>query len=234
MAKNNQYKWLIIVEGESDEETYKTLLVRSGEKESDFRILSAECKSRVLNAEGWGKIKLENTCLFDEVVHFIGSKNSLGIILVVDTDTNETEPFKRYERNKDINYINNTKKQCDGYYVLDTMNGAKEVPVYGVTVPYKSQGCLETDLLSAYGFPVDGQTAYCCLTSIIKQTSDEWGIPKNSEGKEWWENNEKAKMDKFVYSSLSHGFWLCSRKQKVPLPNKIPDVIKNIKTILSM
>ena len=61
--------------------------------------------------------------------------------------------------------------------------------------------------------------------------STHWQIPVHRDGKQWWEENKKAKLDKFIYAAFSHGFEV-SRKQPT-LPNE-PDVIKNIKSTIGI
>jgi hypothetical protein len=86
-----------------------------------------------------------------------------------------------------------------------------------------------TDLLSAYGFPVEGQAEYSQFVDIIKQSSNSWQISQHRDGKQWWEENQKAKLDKFIYSALSHGFEVSQETPNLP---QEPTIIKNIKSII--
>jgi len=82
-------------------------------------------------------------------------------------------------------------------------------------------------LLTSYGFPVEGQPEYANIVDAIQKTSDHWQVPVHCDGKKWWEKNQKAKLDKFIYAAFSHGFEVSGKTTK--LPNE-PDVIKNIRT----
>ena len=57
-----------------------------------------------------------------------------------------------------------------------------------------------------------------------------WKIPNNDDNKTWWEINEKAKMDKFIYTALSEGFNVSGKKPV--LPNE-PNIISNLRIAMS-
>jgi hypothetical protein len=90
---------------------------------------------------------------------------------------------------------------------------------------------LETELLESFGFPIKGQDEYKTLVDLIKGTSNHWGMPPMPGGGNWWDENEKAKMDKFIYISLNNGFNAC---YKNPTISNEPDVIKNIKSVMGL
>ncbi|MDR1216991.1 MAG: hypothetical protein LBJ99_00200, partial [Oscillospiraceae bacterium] len=69
------------------------------------------------------------------------------------------------------------------------------------------------------------------LVGIIQKSSTEWKIPKHGDGKDWWVENQKAKIDKFIYSALSHGFEVSGEKPH--LPNE-PAVICNIRAAIGV
>jgi hypothetical protein len=92
-----------------------------------------------------------------------------------------------------------------------------------------SSGCLETDLLDSYGFPKEGQPEYENVVDAIQKASVYWQIPKHGDGKDWWVENKKAKLDKFIYSALSHGFKVSGEKPTLPTE---PKVIQNIKATI--
>ena len=100
----------------------------------------------------------------------------------------------------------------------------------GINIPRDDTGCLETELLASYGFPVKSQDEYESLIDIIKRATTIWGIPDNKDGNPWWGINEKAKMDKFIYAALRHGFKVVDKTP--PLP-KEPDVIENIRIAMT-
>jgi len=115
------------------------------------------------------------------------------------------------------------------YWCLDSIDGAKQIPIYGICVPSNSTGCLETDLLDSYGFPVNGQEDYSSMVNVIQKVSDRWNIPLHGDGKNWWEENKRAKMDKFIYTAFSNGFKVSGESPTLP---KEPNVIKNIRQVL--
>jgi hypothetical protein len=86
-------------------------------------------------------------------------------------------------------------------------------------------------LLTFYGFPLEGQAEYCQLENINKKASDKWGVPLKGDCKKWWEVNKKSKIDKFIYSTLLHGFEVSvdKGKSKGPRSPQVPKIIECIK-----
>jgi hypothetical protein len=238
MSKSNQYKWLIVVEGITDKETYRDLLSRYGIETTDIAIFSAHGKPSVCNAEAWDNIRLDTHAdLITTVKTDIGRTGFEGIILIVDSDTDSAKAFDSYKRRSDgtIPYATANKptinQEKGGYWNIDSMRGlTNTIPILGITVPTGKPGCLETDLLSSYGFPVEGQQEYSSFVDIIQKVSCKWQIPKHGDGKDWWEENKKAKLDKFIYSALSHGFK--ANRESPTLPAE-PDVITRIKSVIA-
>jgi len=116
------------------------------------------------------------------------------------------------------------------FWLLDNIKGIKALPIMGINVPRTNHGCLESDLLYSYGFPIENQKEYFSFVSIIKQATTFWKIPVNDDGKIWWETNEKAKMDKFIYAALKQGFRVSNKKVELP---KEPEIIKNIRIAMN-
>jgi hypothetical protein len=234
---SNHYKYLIIVECITDIITYSELLPRYGVSTEDFFLFSAHGKGNVCNADTWDKLyssEQKNT-LLDTIINDLGRINFGLIILLIDSDRLINNPFSNYKRSKDmrLNYVYSKKpKQLDKktYYYLDALKGTHNIPILGINVPWSSSGCLESDLLSTYGFPVEGQDEYSQFVEIIKKASGKWQISKQSKKGEWWTENRKAKFDKFIYCALSCGFKV-SRKEP-QLPHE-PEVISKIKSALS-
>jgi len=106
----------------------------------------------------------------------------------------------------------------------------KPLPIKGIIVPKTGNGCLETELLTAYGFPVEHQPEYPTFNAIIKNATTAWKIPKNEDGKHWWEINEKAKIDKFIYAALRQGFKVCAKAPTLP---REPCVISKLRTTMT-
>jgi len=235
MSGSNHYKWLIIVEGNTDIKTYGNLLVKYGVKKDDFRLVSTRGKGFVCNTTIWDSIKVRDTAqssLYAIVDQDKGRKNFYGIILLVDSDTNDANPFNSYKRNPHLPYVEKFTPVIEdkgSFWLIDKLNGANQISIYGINVPVKSQGCLETDLLNSYGFPVDGQAEYKNIVDAIQKASGYWRIQKHGDGKNWWEENERAKLDKFIYSAFSYGFEVSGEKPMLP---KEPNVIQNIKRVI--
>jgi hypothetical protein len=230
-----QYKYLIIVEGTTDVETYKELLVFYDVKEDDFKIISAGGCGNVCDANKWNDINVDKHIKLSELIEqVIGRVDFEKIILIVDSDVNTKNEFEYVKSNKKIE----NPKLENGYWLLDRYDGTKGIPVYGVKVPYLEKGCLESDLLKAYGCPIEKD--YDNLKTIIIKASEKWNIPKDNNGKCWWEINSKARMDKYIYSALSHGFKISNPKRysesvwKIPEPKEEPEVIKTLKKIFSL
>jgi hypothetical protein len=236
MSKNNRYKWLIVVEGGTDVRTYSNLLTHYGVPTDDFSLFSARGKGRVCNADTWGNVRFNKTDLLSTLVQDSGRKGFCGVILLVDSDSDSDKAFDNYERSADarLHYVEDVapaKERRGAYWYLDSINGAQAVPVYGIAVPMISSGCLETDLLDSYGFPVEGQDEYSQLVSIIQKSSAAWQISKHGDGKDWWVENRKAKFDKFIYSALSRGF---EASGETPHLSNEPAVIGNIKAAIGV
>jgi len=237
MSKSNQYKWLIVVEGKTDTETYNDLLSCYGVALTDISVFSAHGKPSVCDAKVWDNIRSDSHAdLLTTVKTDIGRTGFEGIILIVDSDTDSAKAFDSYKRRSDgiIPYATANKPTVNnekgGYCKIDSINGlTSTIPVFGITVPMSKPGCLETDLLSAYGFPVEGQQEYSSFVDIIQKASCKWQIPKHGDGKDWWEENKKAKLDKFIYSALSHGFKVSWETPTLP---REPDVITRIKNVI--
>jgi len=228
MSRSNCYKWLIVIEGNKDVSIYHHLLTDHGVNKNDFHLLGISGKGFICNSTTWG----DNNNLLQTVRQDIGRSNFAGIILIVDADSDNNNAFNTYKRNPALHYIATTtpNKENNGiYWHLDDLNGSNKIPIYGISVPATTAGCLETDLLTSYGFPVEDQIEYSNFVDIIKKSTDKWQVPKHGDGKEWWEENCKAKMDKFIYWALDHGFRVSKEK---PSRHIEPDVIKNIKSII--
>jgi hypothetical protein len=232
MKPSNRYKWLIVVEGMTDAETYSRLLAQYGVPSGEYYLFPAKGKGRVCNTKTWHELHFDGSDLFSVLDNDSGRKDFLGVILVIDLDNDGGKVFDNYRRSEDLRYIDASKppKEHKGiFWHLDTINGARPIPIYGIAVPMSGSGCLETDLLQSYGFPVEGQTEYSQFADIIQKASQAWRVPKHGDGKEWWEENQKAKLDKFVYSALSHGFE--AARQTPSLPQE-PSVIANLKSVM--
>ncbi|MCL2158033.1 MAG: hypothetical protein FWH48_01350 [Oscillospiraceae bacterium] len=235
MSGSNHYKWLIVVEGNTDAKTYENLLVRYGAKKNDFCLVSAHGKSYVCNATTWDHINVPNAAnskLYTLVDHDIGRVDFCGIILLVDSDANSFNAFKEYNRNPNLSYVETsapTPENKGHFWHLDDLNGRNQIPIYGINVPMNSTGCLETDLLDSYGFPIEGQPEYENIVDAIQKASNHWQIQKHGDGKNWWEENKRAKLDKFIYSAFSHGFEVSNEYPSLPTE---PSVIQNIKQVI--
>ncbi|GHV90993.1 hypothetical protein AGMMS50268_14960 [Spirochaetia bacterium] len=237
MSSPNQYKWLIVVEGSTDVETFSNLFETYGIPLNDVLLFSAHRKGNVCNAETWNHILNESQVdLLSTIKTDIGRANFTGIILIVDSDSDNEHAFDTYKRNPDqtLRYatpnIPPISKGSGKYWRLDTLNGVHSIPVIGINIPLNKSGCLETDLLDAYGFPVEGQDEYAAIVDVIIQASPKWNIPKLKGGGNWWDENRKAKLDKFVYSALLHGFSVC---RQAPQLITEPSVIVQIKEAIT-
>jgi hypothetical protein len=236
MNKSNQYEWLIVVEGDTDVSTY-TRLFKNYDEPYKFYTCSAHGKGNVLNMNNWSRIfpNSDNKTidLFRILQNDLGRTSFEGVILVVDADTDAKKAFMAYKRHVKFDYIGNIPRKIkndDACWYLHTLCGTKEIPILGISVPMDESGCLETDLLSSYGFPKEGQQEYAIFVDIIHKTSNIWNVPKRKNGKDWWVENKKAKLDKFIYSALSCGFDVC---RLTPVLPKEPDVISHIKSAIA-
>lgn len=233
---SNKYNWLIVVEGQTDIDTYKYLFREFGVEENKYFIFPAEGKGNVCKTNNWNKTQYKSQNLMETVKNDVTRIGFCGIILVVDTDEHSNFSFEEYERNNELKdkYVNVTKPAIvprGGYLKLDSLKGTNlEIPILGICVPHARNGCLETELLESFGFPIKGQDDYAKFVNLIKKTSGHWNIPPKSGGGNWWDENEKAKMDKFVYISLFVGFNACC-EQHPKVPSE-PPVITNIKSAM--
>jgi hypothetical protein len=233
MSQSNRYKWLIVVEGSNDVNFYHHLLTENGVNKNDFRLHGMNGKGFACNSTTWGS---SNNKLLQTVTNDIGRIDFAGIILVVDADSDNNKAFDAYKRSETLPYVDTTipnPKKMGVYWHLDNLNGSAKIPIYGIRVPVTTAGCLETDLLESYGFPTPKKnpTEYSNFVDIIKKSTDKWQVPKHGDGKEWWEENFEAKIDKFIYWALYHGFRVSKEKTSRHIE---PDVIKNIKSIIGV
>ena len=237
MSGLSRYKWFIVVEGTTDVKTYEDLLIRYGVNKDDFCLVSAYGKGNVCNTATWDNIHLPDAVpgsLYNLVNHDSGRAEFCGIILLIDSDTDSIDALNAYKRNSLLLYIGQNAPSIENkgdYWFIDTLDGVNQIPIYGINVPTGSSGCLETDLLDSYGFPIEGQTEYTSIVDAIQKASGHWQIPKHGDGKDWWEVNKRAKLDKFIYSAFSYGFHV-SGKHPI-LPNE-PNVIQNIKKVIGV
>jgi hypothetical protein len=227
MKKRSQYDWLIVAEGNSDISVYNEYLDDDNIPLS-FRIIGVGGKGYSLNMSSWDPKHIA-TLRNDS-----GRTGFKGVILVVDSDADAKTPFANYRRGDSLFYIDSIpptpeRDSTGSFWLLDSIKGIKPLPVKGINVPRADHGCLETELLSSYGFPTEPQTEYTSFVNIIKQATAEWKIPNNDDGKPWWEINEKAKFDKFIYAALRQGFKVCGKEPALP---DEPDVIRNIRTAM--
>jgi hypothetical protein len=235
MSQNPHYKWLIVVEGNSDAGTLRHLLVEYGVSKHDFFLFPAGGKPNVLHTKQWPHIKIDNSGLdlASVVINDIGRKTFVGAILVVDSDTDANDPFGQYDRDQGLlQYVHHTPnkhKIVDSYWLLDELKGSRDIPILGINVPLNNKGCIETDLLDTYGFPKNGQPEHQSFFDIIIKATDKWNIQKLKSGIDWWAENQEAKIDKFIYSALTHGFQVCKQKPRLPAE---PQMITQIKTAM--
>jgi len=223
--RGSHYEWLIVVEGQTDLKVFREYLCSK-----TCKIESAGGKHGAINMPHW------NDSLTKRLETDLGREAFRGVILVVDSDDHYSNPFCGYNRSDKIRYSGNklapSKDPSQGFWHLDNLNGKeKVVPLRGINVPFINRGGLETELLSAYGFPTKDQPEYCTLADIVKRATCEWAIPNDSNGNPWWSENETAKMDKFIYASLREGFATVTGKRP-KLPHYEPDVISRIRSAI--
>jgi len=236
MSRSSIYKWLIVVEGVTDVKTYDDLLLRYGVALNDLFIVPVSGKGYVCNTSTWNTKTVKGIAgsLENLIINDIGRNDFQGIILIVDSDESNIDVFNAYKRNPKFPYVSITAispENKGSYWYLDEINGVKNIPIYGINVPVSSSGCLETDLLDSYGFPVDGQDEYVKIVDAIQKASNHWQIQTLGNGKNWWEENQRAKLDKFIYSAFSHGFEVSGVN---PSLHNEPDVIQNIKHVIGI
>lgn len=250
MNNSTSPKWLIIVEGSTDVITYERLLTHFNVSLTDINslnIVSARTKQGVLNGELWDNIGIKHSSplhntLQKLIKHYVQQPNFKGIILIVDTDEQVSNPFSGYKRIVDSNlYTNSTAtipNDKNSYWELDYIKGnGKSIPIYGINVPAANMGCLETDLLNEFDFPIDGQAERANLENCIKTATDKWNVPKLGDGNYWWENNATSKMDKFIYGAFFHGFEISLNRnvdRSFLIPISEPAVIQRIKEIINL
>jgi len=219
MKKDNQYEWLIVVEGKFDIGILLEYL-----RDTSKRIISVGGRDCSLNMNAW------TPNFVDVLQNDLGRIGFKGIIIVIDSDENCISSFETYQRCSGFSYRSSlcspAKDSSGVFWLLDEIIGKEILPIRGINVPLSSTGCLETDLLLAYGFPIKSQPEYAQCVEIIKQATVAWKISNNMDGNAWWAVNEETKMDKFIYRALIEGFKLF---KKYPiLPSEL-DVIRNIR-----
>jgi hypothetical protein len=211
-------------------------LTHYGVARDDFYLVPARGKGYACNAATWNNIRISNPShsnLYNLIKQDSGRSSFQGIILIVDSDMSNDDAFNQYKRNEGLLYADKNPiiKREGVYWYIDALDGVRKIPIYGINVPVNTTGCLETDLLDAYGFPVEGQPEYANVADAIKKASVYWKIPPHGDGKDWWAENEKAKLDKFIYSAFSHGFEISGEEPMLPAE---PNVIKNIKMTIGI
>jgi hypothetical protein len=228
------YKWLVVVEGIGDVRTFCHLLKEfKVANPYEYLLFDAGGKSKVMHSDKWDKIQSscnESFTLLDTVRNDLGREGFEGLILIVDSDESSQSPFSGYSRNKNnLQYVGSAHlpilNEIGSYWLVDTLKGCKKIPIYGINVPVRKDGCFETDILEAYKFPVNGQSEYEEIKKLIRETSKRWKIRKD-----WWKKNEKAKMDKFISIAFHCAFKAAKQKPKL---SKEPGVITTIKSIIS-
>jgi hypothetical protein len=237
------YQWLIVGEGTFDVGTYTKLLVQFGV--SNFLVKCVEGKGNVFHMNKWEELPKKNHRIVSQktVQTDQGRYDFMGIVLVVDSDKKENleQNYADYSeecRSKHIDYADwQTPYLIDTnpfIMRLDTLKGVngRKLPIYGLCVPVVGRGCLETDLLRAYGYPVE-EKDYDQFADTIKSASQSWGAGSSNDVKEWWrpEYNGKARMDKFMYAALMQGFKVNNLTTR-PIPE--PQIITNIKNAIGI
>jgi hypothetical protein len=193
----------------------------------------------------WEKLPIEKDRIISQKIleNDQGRSDFKGVIFVVDSDEKENleqnyagySPCCRSELVAYADWQPPFRVKADVPIMrLDTLKGVdgEGLPIYGVCVPTAGKGCLETDLLQAYGYPVE-EKDYDSFAGTIKSASQSWGVEESSDGKEWWDSsrNGKARMDKFMYVALKEGFKVNKLKIK-SIPE--PQIIKTIKNAMNL
>jgi len=235
------YRWLIVGEGSFDVTTYTKLLRQFGV--SEFLVKYVDGKGNVFRLNNWNENPVDNNRIVSQMTlkKDQNRHNFSGVILVVDSDEKMSLSQNYTEYSKDcrsslIIYANWRQPQeiTPSIMRLDTIKGVdmRELPIYGLCVPSSGQGCLETDLLRAYGYPVEDED-YNSFASNIRSASQSWGVKKSSDGKEWWDSsrNGKARMDKFMYVALKEGFEIIG--EDIKMVNE-PQIVTNIKYVMNL
>jgi hypothetical protein len=237
------YRWLIVGEGDFDVTTYTTLLRQFDV--SNFLVKSVGGKNKVFRMNKWEELPIGNDKIVSQktLENDQGRKGFKGVIFIVDSDENENleQNYTGYSENcrsRSVDYAD-WQPPCRvkanvPIMRLDTLKGvdSEELPIYGVCVPVAGKGCLETDLLQAYGYPVE-ERDYDRFAETIRSASQSWGVARSGNGKAWWDSsrNGKARMDKFMYAALKEGFEVNNLKIKL-IPE--PQIIKAIKDVMNL
>jgi len=241
---NAQYKWLIVGEGNFDVDTYTKLLIQFGVSRTDFLVKNAGGKGNVFRMNHWEKLPGNDHQLVNQstLENDQGRHNFEGVIVVVDSDQNQSlaQNYAGYSkdcRSQSATYDTWQQPQTTAnpsVILLDKLKGThgRKLPIYGLCVPTSGQGCLETNLLKAYSYPVNAKD-YDVFADTIKAASQSWGVTPSDDGCEWWEpsRNGKARMDKFMYTALSKGFEV--NKLETRLITE-PSIITDIKNAMKM
>ncbi|MDR0617046.1 MAG: hypothetical protein LBG29_09590 [Synergistaceae bacterium] len=238
------YGWLIVAEGPFDVKIYTDLLGRF--KISGAVVRSARGKSKVYRMNAWEESpgRDKNIISLKELETAQGREGFKGVIFVTDADSTQSlyENYAGYtsacRSPKLIDYdIWERPKQISGTNVmkLDSMIGinGRKLPILGLSVPVAGGGCLETDLMRSYGYPVESEDSYAVFSDVIKAASFSWVVPKPDDEADWWapDKNGKARMDKFMYSALAEGFRVSHLEVK---QIQAPQIIQDIKTSMSL
>jgi len=219
MTIKSQYKWLIVGEGSFDAHTYTELLSQFGVARHEFRVMHAGGKGNVYRMNNWAEYPEQNSKIATQMTLQNDQRRSgfRGVIIVVDSDQNISleQNYAYYSegcRSKQITYgtWKNVRRTTNAsILLLDTLKGinGQKLPIYGLCVPLASEGCLETELLLAHGYPVQKKD-YDIFANTIREASENWSGRKSAKGDEWWQpsRNGKARMDKFMYIALKMGF----------------------------
>jgi hypothetical protein len=234
------YKWLIVGEGDTDVGTYTKLIKQFGVPEFDFLVKHAGGKGNVFRMNNWEKLPASGDRIATQsaLQNDQGRHNFKGVIVVVDSDQNQNlvQNYAGYSQNCRSQLIAYDTWQVPhptanpSIIQLDTLKGTKgrKLPIFGLCVPVSNQGCLETDLLRAYAYPIKDED-YDAFAKTIKEASQSWGVGKSKDGKEWWEpeRNGKARIDKFMYAALAKGFEVNDLKTRLITEPQIITDIKN-------
>ena len=214
-----QYKWLIVGEGNFDVGTYTTLLKNFGVPKSDFQVMNAGSRDNVFRMNRWIESPASKGRVVSQLTLRIVQANPSfqGVILVVDSDQNRNieQNYAEYSddcRSSWITYDTWQPPQLipnTSIILLDRLKGTdgRKLPIYGLCVPTSGQGCLETDLIQAYGYPIEAED-YDTFADTIKEASKIWCEYMSEDKKPWWdqERNGKARIDKVMYQALLGGF----------------------------
>jgi hypothetical protein len=206
-------------EGNFDVRTYTELLCQFGVASHEFRVQHAGGKGNVFRMNNWVEFPGQNSRIATQMTLQNDQRRSgfRGVIIVVDSDQNTSlmQNYAHYSQEcRSMRVAYNAWQQLrltssNSILLLDTLKGinGQKLPIYGLCVPLANEGCLESELLIAHGYPVNDED-YDSFASTIKKATQNWGIEKPKSGDEWWEpkRNGKARMDKFMYTALKKGF----------------------------